>query len=249
MQLKIGTYNVCHCANFEEWKEQDFVARVDVNKTAIAIKNLNLDIIGLNEVYSEGCNKEYFNQTERLAQLAGYKYSAFALGEKFSWTTIGNAILSRYPIINTRSVIVKKPDEKDRAIENAKGWEDRVVLSCDIDVDGQIIRVIETHFGLNLIEQQNIVNVVCKLIDESSYPVVLMGDFNVLPDNPVINDIYDRLVSATIATGKTVKTFSSYKPTKQIDYIFVSKTMSVNSCDVHEISTSDHRPLTANINI
>ncbi len=249
MKLKIGTYNVCHCANFEEWKEQDFVANVDVNKTANAIKRLNLDIIGLNEVYSEGENKEYFNQTERLAQLAGYKYCAFALGEKFSWTTIGNAILSRYPIVNTHSVIAKKPDQKDRAIENAKWWEDRVVLSADIDVNGQTIKVIETHFGLNLIEQQNVVKVVCKLIDDSSYPVILMGDFNVLPDDPVLNDIYDRLFSATIVMDKKVKTFSSYKPTEQIDYIFFSKSMSLNSCDVHEILTSDHMPLTANITI
>ena len=246
MLLKIGTYNICHCADFEGWETGEAL-KVDVEKTARTIKNLQLDVIGLNEVYSEGEKEEYIKQTERLASLAGYDYCAFAVGEKFSWTTIGNSVLSRYPIIKLDSIVVEKPSEEERAIENASYWEDRVILVADVNVNGCVIKVIQSHFGLNLIEQKNIVRKVCEVIDESEYPVVLMGDFNVLPDNEVLSDIYSRLLSVTKETKQTVLTFSSYKPEKQIDYIFVSRSMEIKSCTVYDIVVSDHRPLTAEI--
>ncbi|MBQ3492583.1 MAG: endonuclease/exonuclease/phosphatase family protein [Clostridia bacterium] len=251
MDLKIGTYNICHCGNFEKRKQsgKDFVVKVDIEKTASAIKGLGLDVIGLNEVFDDGEKEEYLKQTEKLARLAGYEYFEFALGEKFSWTTIGNAVLSHYPIIGVEKIIVKKPEEKDRNIEGALWWEDRVLLIVDILVDKKPIRVIESHFGLNLLEQQNIVKKVCKVIDESKYPVVLMGDFNVLPNDQVLNDIYKRLKSVAKETGNKEFTFSSYNPEKQIDYIFVSKSVKIKSCTVHDILTSDHRPLTAEVEV
>lgn len=247
MNLKIGTYNVCHCADFEQRKDgEEFIPIVSIEKTAKTIKNLGLDFIGLNEVYSEGEKEDYCNQTEKLAKLAGYDYFAFALGEKFSWTTIGNAFLSRYPIVSVKRIIVKKPAEEDRFPKDAY-WEDRVLLVVDVNVDGNMIRVVETHFGLNLMEQENIVKEVCKVIDESEYPVILMGDFNVTPEDKVIEQIYERLISATLVTGNKEFTFASYDPRVQIDYIFVPKTAKVTSCVVHDVLTSDHRPLTASI--
>jgi len=249
MELKIGTYNICHCRNFENWLngDKDLPEKVDLNKTAEAIKNLELDVIGLNEVYDEGNKKEYVKQTERLAKLAGYKYHAFALGERFSWTTIGNAVLSRYPILEVKSIIVEKPSEEVRALENGSGWEDRVILIADVDVCGKVIRVIESHFGLNLIEQENIVKEVCRVIDNSNYPVVLMGDFNVTPNSDVLKDLFDRLISVAKETSNEDFTFATYNPKEQIDYIFVPRTTKIKSCVAHNVFTSDHRPLTAEI--
>ena len=85
MELKIGTYNVCHCRNFENYsnKGNDIPEIVDIQKTAQTIKSLGLDVIGLNEVYDDGKKDVYVNQTKRLAELAGYEYYAFATPQAY----------------------------------------------------------------------------------------------------------------------------------------------------------------------
>jgi endonuclease/exonuclease/phosphatase family metal-dependent hydrolase len=250
MKLKIGTYNVCHCGDYENRKETDpkFVTAINMENTARTIKNLGLDIIGLNEVYDEGKIPERVQQTEKVAALAGYEYCVFAKGETYSWVTIGNAVMSHYPIINVEKITVAKPPVEERIPKEA-WWEDRVLLIVDIDVKGQIIRIIESHFGLNPPELKNIVKETCKIIDNSPYPVVLMGDLNVLSDNPELNCIYERLTSVAKETGNKEFTFASYDPQCQIDYIFVPKTAKVISSTVHKVMTSDHRPLTAEIEL
>ena len=248
MELKIGTYNVCHCGDYENRKETDpkFVTEINIDNTARTIKNLGLDIIGLNEVYDEGKIPERVKQTEKVAALAGYEHCVFAKGETYSWVTIGNAILSHYPILNVEKITVAKPPVEERIPKEA-WWEDRVLLVADIDVNGLVVRVIESHFGLNPPELKNIVKETCRVIDQSPYPVILMGDLNVLSDNPELTEIYARLNSAAKETGNNEFTFASYDPKCQIDYIFVPKTAKIKSCTVHKVMTSDHRPLTAEI--
>ena len=68
-----------------------------------------------------------------------------------------------------------------------------------------------------------------------------------LKENPELTEIYARLNSAAKETGNNEFTFASYDPKCQIDYIFVPKTAKIKSCTVHKVMTSDHRPLTAEI--
>ena len=250
MKLKIGTYNICHCVDFSNGNGSgaEFYKDVKIDKTAYAINKLGLDIIGLNEVYSQGEVQGFVNQTGKIACFTGHKYFEFALGEKYPNATIGNAILSNYEIVKTQSVIVKKPPVSERP-KNGKWWEDRVLLVADINVLGKTIRVIQTHFGLNQIEQENIVSKLIEIIDASEYPVILMGDFNVEPDNPVLECIYERLKSVAKEVGNTEFTFASYAPKERIDYIFVPKSTKINSFTVHDIKSSDHRPITAEIEV
>ena len=244
--MKFATYNICHCGNYENWKTGDDLP-INIARTAEAIAEINADVIGLNEVYTAGEEENLRDQTEKLTKLAGYPYSVFAAGKEFEWGTIGNAILSKYPIVSVKKIAVPAPTEEERN-PNEKSWyEDRVLLCVEIDVNGKNISVISSHFGLNPTEQRRIVEAACKVIDEKQGNVVIMGDFNVLPDSEFLSPLYARLKSAAKETDNGEFTFATYKPQIQIDYIFVSKSATVKSYTVHKYLVSDHRPISAEI--
>ena len=243
--MKVATYNICHCENYENWGKVEPLP-VNLARTAEIIAKINADIIGLNEVYTVGESEELCRQDEKLATLADYPYHAFAIGKEFGYLTIGNAILSKYPIINVKSIPVPAPAESERNPNETNWYEDRVVLCVEVERDGERFCVISTHFGLNPTEQHRIVNAVCKEIDTRE-KVVLMGDFNVKPDDKILSPLYARLHSVAKEQGNNEYTFATYEPKIQIDYIFVSKTAKIKDYTVHKYCVSDHRPISATI--
>ena len=242
--MKLATYNICHCANFENWDGGE--EPINVKRTAEAISEIDADIIGLNEVYAAGDCEDFELQEEKLAKLAGYPYYVFAQAAEFPWSTIGNAILSKYPIVSVKKIIVSVPTPEERNPDENEWYEDRVLLCAEIEVDGKNIYVISTHFGLNRTEVIRIVEAVCKEIDTHS-EVVLMGDLNLLPDSEFLEPLYARLKSSAKEMGNTEYTFSTYAPQVQIDYIFVPKTAKIKEYTVYKNKVSDHRPISAEI--
>ena len=250
MRIKIGTYNVCHCGDYANRKDGDptFVIDINMPATAQTIKELGLDLIGINEFYDDGNIPDRCKQAEKVASLSGYEYSVFAKGQTYDFVTIGNGMLSHYPLTNIEKITVPTIDEDEREDKDA-WWEDRVLLVADVDFNGKMVKVIESHFGCNLSEREKIVKVACDIIDKSEYPVVLMGDFNAFPTDAELKPLYDRLNSCAMVTGNTDFTFASYDPKIHIDYIFVPKTAKVISYKVHNYKTSDHFPISAEIEL
>lgn len=250
MQLKIGTYNICHCRDFSDFDpngpEKEAVCYLD--KTAKVIEKLNCDIISLNEVFDDGIWKEFLDQTNNLADLSEYEYRNFALGADLEWCKIGNSILSRYPIVNFESVHIASIPENERTTQGY--YEDRVLAVADINVHGKIIKVISAHFGLMSDELKKCVEKVCQIIDRSPCPCILMGDFNAEPDNQSLLPIFERLKSASATCNDLEKTFSSYAPKILIDYICVPKSAKITKYTVEkDYKVSDHFPITAEIDI
>lgn len=249
MKLRFATYNVCHCGDYSMHKPGDpFQLKIiTVDKTAEAIKTVGADIIGLNEVFDDGNREEFKHQTAELARQAGYPYCYFAKGYDYKWCIIGNAILSKYPILKFEAVPVPTVPKEER---EEKGWyEDRVIAVADIDVNGKVIKVLASHFGLIPVELERIVNKSCEIIDNSPVPCVIMGDFNVKPGNEAINPILERLMSCAEVMGNDEPTFASYDPKVHIDYICVPKSSKVLDYTVHKLKASDHMPISADVEI
>jgi endonuclease/exonuclease/phosphatase family metal-dependent hydrolase len=74
-----------------------------------------------------------------------------------------------------------------------------------------------------------------------------MGDFNMEPDNPILNPIMHRLYDTAQNFPASKMSFPSDAPKVKIDYIFVSKDLNVQCADIPEIVSSDHRPHVATI--
>jgi endonuclease/exonuclease/phosphatase family metal-dependent hydrolase len=107
------------------------------------------------------------------------------------------------------------------------------------------VTVLVSHFGLNPDEQENAVKTILENLPKEK--CVLMGDFNVEPQNPVLKPIYEELVDTATYFKKEKTSFPSDEPRIKIDYIFVSHDIGVLSADIPEIIASDHRPHIAEV--
>lgn len=74
-----------------------------------------------------------------------------------------------------------------------------------------------------------------------------MGDFNVMPENPVLDPIRARMKDTAELFDEPKQSFRSDAPDRKIDYIFVSPDIEVVSADIPPVVASDHRPHVAEV--
>lgn len=250
MKLKVGTYNVQHCSDNTVPVDELNRPIVRVDKTAQLLKDLGVEIVGLNEVYGKGPEEAYCDQARKLAEYFGTESYVFGQSKEFEWgDTIGNAVLSRYKIVDVQFYPVLEPTADERRENETSWYEDRVIVKATVDV-GREICFLSTHFGLNGLEKERIVEKLVEVIDAETRPIILCGDFNVRPDQEYLKPIYERLQSAADVVGKrNVMTWASFAPQVTIDYIFVSKEFTVKDYEVVDVVLSDHRPLWAELEL
>ncbi len=233
--MKIMTFNTQHCLNFLEKK-------IDYQIMADLISGEGADICGLNEMYSNRIEGDDLpNQTKILSELSGltnyYFAKAICLDGEGSY---GNGFISKIPILSAETIII--PDPNPRKYNGY--YETRCILKAKLEGG---ITVLVCHFGLNPDEQENAVKTILENIADEK--CVLMGDFNVTPDNQVLNPIKERMKDASVGFCQSSPTFPSDKPEIKIDYIFVSKDIDVKFAEIPEKIASDHRVHTAVIDL
>ena len=110
--IKLATYNIVHCLDFSTFKKGDKPGELSVNIEGLAkaVKTLDADIIGLNEVYNTTVferSPEHGCQAQKIASIAGYPFSVFGRGYLFTHNgqDIGNALM--YGSVNSASVVSK----------------------------------------------------------------------------------------------------------------------------------------------
>ena len=132
-------------------------------------------------------------------------------------------------------------------------YETRVILNALVDFEGTDVDVFVSHFGLAKAERANAVKILAELIKDSSHPVIVMGDFNAQPDDPVLDPIRG-LLSDTFdvypdKNAKTYPTNPEFGPDQKIDYIFVSKEFRTESVEIIDRQLSDHKAYIANVEL
>ena len=109
----------------------------------------------------------------------------------------------------------------------------------------QLITVLNTHFGQSEGEAYLAAAEVSRLVKRENNPLILMGDFNLEPAHPFIQEL-SRLLEDT-AEGTAFPTYPADVPNQKLDYIFVSRHFRVQRAWVPESLDSDHRPFLAEI--
>lgn len=231
--LKILTYNVKHCEN-------QLTNEVDYNAVADAIKSMQPDIVGLNEINDEGTGLEFDAQTEILSKLTGLKHHFFGQATTKTGGPYGNGFLSKYPIKNIEVIPIPDPEEKT----GTALYETRSIIKAKLS-NGLTVMVM--HFGLNQDEKENAFATL--LANLPTEKCIVMGDFNIIPDNELLDQLDGKLVDVATITDDDLFTHKADNPDKKIDYIFVTPDIEIISAEVPNIVTSDHRPLTAVVNI
>lgn len=228
------TFNTQHCLNFREQK-------IDFQIIADTISHCGADIIGLNEMRDTGIHPEFQPQTRILSQLTNIPYWYFAKAIDVDGPNpYGNALLSKYPITSAITIPIPDPIPKDSNI----GYESRCILKAELE-NGLTVLVV--HFGLNRDEQQNAIATVLAHI--KSDKCILMGDFNIEPNDILLAPLYSRMTDSARLFKQPLFSFPSDLPTVKIDYIFTSHDITISAADIPDIVSSDHRPHIAEIQV
>ena len=232
-EIRLMSFNTQHCLNY-------ITRRIDFDTMAEAVTRTGADIAGLQEIRSLGRDPEYLDQTGILAEKLGM-YGYFAEAIKFMRKNpYGNALLSRFPIISAERFRILTP----RVRKYLGYYETRCLLKAELDVPGGLTLLV-THFGLNPDEQQRAVKTVMAHLPKSR--CVLMGDFNVRPENSLLDPIRSVMTDTADSITGSKLSFPSDKPNVKIDYIFVTPDIRVKEAEIPAIVASDHRPCTATI--
>ena len=229
--MKIMTFNTQHCQNY-------VTRKIDYELMAKVIKDSGADIVGLNEMRGLGVREDYEEQVEMLAKLTGMPYFYFGKAIDFSGNPYGNGLLSKIPIVNIKTVSI--PDPKPRKYEGY--YETRGVIVAEIQGG---VTVLVTHVGLNPDEAENAISVLAEQIKPNK--CVLMGDFNMTPDNPLFAPILEKMIDTAEGLCADKLSYPSDNPDRKIDYIFISPDGKVLFSDIPTIIASDHRPHIAHV--
>lgn len=231
--MKIMTFNTQHCANF-------ITNKIDFEVMADAIKSCGADIVGLNEMRDKGASPGYATaQVPKLSELTGLENYYFAKAiEDGPGNPYGNGILSKYKFESVEVIMIPEPETK----RDSATYERRCILKAVLE-NGYTVLV--THFGLSHEEQGCAVKELLNHIKDEK--CILMGDFNITPDNELLLPLRERMTDTSSIFECEKSSFPSDNPKIKIDYIFVSKDAEVISADIPNIVASDHRPHTAEI--
>ncbi len=231
--MRIMTFNTQHCGSYLDG------LRIDYRLFAEAIRGVGADVVGLNEIRGNGRDNGYDAQTDILADLAGYPYHHFSEAIRFQGTNpYGNGLLSRKKIVKLETYPILEPK-----IKCGNEWyEDRVLTKATLECG---LTVMTVHVGLNRDEKEIAVKTILENIECEK--CVLMGDFNMDPDDPLIDKIREKLRDTGM--GLDEKTFPSDAPMRRIDYIFVSPDIKVLCTETPALVVSDHLPYVVEIEL
>jgi len=229
MTFTVMTYNIRSGKNM--------AGDLNITYSAQVIGDMMPDLVNLNEVRNHSADVGPVNQAQQLGDLLGMSWR-FGRSIPFMGGSYGNAFLSRYPILS--SEVIHIPDIGPE-------FEHRTVFKNVLDIQGEKLTLLGTHFGLTTAEHENGVKTVLSLAEEIEGPIVLMGDLNVMPDNPVIAPLYE-VFTDCFGGALTPYTFPAIAPERKIDYIMVRGLTVLNALSMPSLN-SDHLPLFARLSL
>jgi endonuclease/exonuclease/phosphatase family metal-dependent hydrolase len=229
-RLRVASYNIHECVGGD--------GRRDPARIAAVLREIDADIIGLQEVDARPGEASESMQMQYLASTLGHHAVAgttlLRAGGEY-----GNAILTRRPVLDVRRV--------DLTVYRR---EPRGALDVDLDIDGRTVRVLVTHLGLLPGDRRKQVRRLLDLLgDHPSDVVVLCGDINewFAVGRPL------RWLHARLGRTATVPTFPSAFPVFALDRIWVHPHGALAALTAHASPAarraSDHLPLLADIRL
>jgi endonuclease/exonuclease/phosphatase family metal-dependent hydrolase len=248
-EFTVITYNIGYLSGLtnNQAVSRDKKLFDDNLKTVVdALKPLNADFIGFQEIDLNSKRSFKVNQVLELAEELSFNQGAIAINwdktyvpfpyfpfsAHFGRILSGQAVLSRYPITKNKRIVLDKVASKP-FFYNAF-YLDRVAQVSEIKVDNRSIIIINVHLeAFDAPTRRKQTEYIQKLVSEyvDKYPVLLIGDFNStvppIPENPQPTvDILLKTSSIKSAlptealNNPQIATFPSDKPIYKLDYVF-----------------------------
>lgn len=230
------------------------------------LKKEHADIITLQEVTSGNENLHTDTSLDLFPYLKDALGMEGALAPKFfsdEQSYIGNAVLSKYPIISQNVFWLKRHNDfLPRKEGLKKRTESCNLLDVTIDLKGYHLHALSTHGAwtgepVDTSEKIRQAHLLAKYLKKlGDTPFLLGGDFNMPPGTKVIslletvaqNALYGSHITRT--THPVIHKTARVKPEGLlIDLIFISRHFKVLHIDAPEVTISDHLPVRAELSL
>jgi endonuclease/exonuclease/phosphatase family metal-dependent hydrolase len=240
--LRILTFNI-HAG-------KDAAGKPNLDAVAALVKSTGAQIVLLQEVDRGTARSGQVDQVAALAEATTYDTAFGASLLHYDGGEYGIAALSRTGIGFHSTLPLAVTPVQARA---GGSREPRVALVMMTVTRGGVWRAIDTHLDPSdeAARAQEIGHLVEIYTEQSAAgtPLVMGGDFNSTPDNPVLAPLRaaglrDAWTECGSGDGFT---YPAAAPIKRIDYLFLSGDVHCAEARVIDTQASDHRPLLVTI--
>jgi endonuclease/exonuclease/phosphatase family metal-dependent hydrolase len=224
--LRLASYNVRRCIGTDR--------RHDVARVLDVLRELDADVVGLQEIAVRRPLRGGVDQLEALAAAHGYT----AVPAPIRTTAdgyLGNGLLVRGRVVGARAIDLSRPRREPRG-----------ALDALVECRGRLLRVVVAHLGLWPGERRSQVAQLLHALGEGGpHPTVVLGDFNEWrPRARVL-----RRLAARLGAAPALATFPSRRPVLKLDRIWVDPRAALRALGVHRSAlaslASDHLPIWA----
>jgi len=164
------------------------------------------------------------DETEIISRMCEFEQKHFFPTTNFrGFTNQGNAIVSKYPIIDTK--MYKLPGT----------GEPRFLCQSTIKLKNKKINLFVTHLALSRKERQEQLKEINNIIKNIKGIKILTGDFNIQSEEELNN-----IEESNVKRITNLKTYPSWNPKMPLDNIFVSKEIKKYTLKTTQVKMSDH---------
>lgn len=224
--IRVATYNIRFGFDLD--------GRFAASQQARLLRAHRPDVVLLNEVDRGWLTSGGHDALEIIAEELGLPHVRFTPAADEVW---GNALLSRYPIVESASEVL--PSGNDPM--------GRSQLAAVLDIDGVWqLGVVGTHLshrddqGDTRLPQARAVAATVAVLRERQVPTVVLGDLNAPPGSSELAT-FDPLVTDMLPAG--TDTYPSDLPTDHIDHVLASSELRRAAVFLPQVTYSDHLPV------
>lgn len=227
IRFRAATYNI-HRSRGMDW-------RVRPTRIAKVLRELEADVIALQEVVG--------HHVAELSEAAGMQHVFGPAGE-LDGHDYGNAVLSRFPILQTTNYDISVP-----------GREHRRCLRADLDTgEGRVLHFFAVHLGTSFFERRH------QALHLISHDILrnpnltgarlMAGDFNEWLPGLTTKLLSQHAISADVRTHlKHRRTYPGLLPFLHLDHFYFDASLKVRAMHLQRtraaLMASDHLPLIA----
>jgi len=229
--MRIVTYNI--------HKARGLDGRTSVKRIANVIRELNADIVALQEVFSVCDSHE--GQVQAIASELGFK-AVFGCTRHHQGRPYGNAILTRWPILSSHDMDIS--------------WQRRERRGCiraDLKTPLGTLHIFNIHMGTSFFERRHQVRSLLsskQLHEHLTGPRVLVGDFNEWIKGLTTRMLSEKFESLNFQLHvRRRRSYPGLLPLLHLDHIYFERPLHVERAELVRTRlskiASDHLPLVA----
>jgi endonuclease/exonuclease/phosphatase family metal-dependent hydrolase len=238
-RIRIATYNVHKCRGMDR--------RISVARIAEVLREVDADIIALQEILRVTNEDPKHDQVGFLASELGMEHCAFGHNRPLQGGTYGNATLSRFPIENWTNYDVShaKPER-------------RGCLRTDIRIGkGQQVHVMNLHLGTGFMERRAQARMLLSpellLNGDFKDPRIVVGDFNEWTRGLATRLLSEHFVSADSKGRRVKRSYPGVLPMLRLDDVYYDGKLKLEKIAIHRskiaLVASDHLPMVAEFRV